>query len=275
MADKYWLGNDSGNEGNYGTAANWTPSGVPVANDNVFLIGSQAVTSGFDQSAVELDDFIVSSSMSGKIGLVYSPLQVDLANTDRFEFAGSGLAFIDVGTAAISPVILNTFNATNADPYGLTLEGSAIATIDHRKGSVRLRGATVTTVLQSFLTNQGADTKLLVDSDATITNLKKSGGTAALEAAATLVENEAGTLTTQGSGAVTTLTVDGGTVYPNSSGTITTLNANGGVVDFTRSRVARTVTTLNLNGGSVIYDPSVVTITNAIGGNSVLTIESS
>lgn len=266
MADKYWVGTDTGNEGDYATAANWSPSGVPVANDNVFITGAQAITSGLDQSAVELDDFIVLASMSGAIASVTASLQVDLGNTNRFEFGGTGLAFIDVGTAAISPVIVNTAAANTTDPYGLILTGSALATIDFRKGSLNLDGATVTTIDQSFTSSQASDTTLLIPSDATVTTLRKTGGSALVEAALTTMENSAGEATTRGSGAITTMTVDGGNVYPNSSGTITTLNANAGIVDFTRSRTPRTVTTLNLGGGTVKLDPDVITITNAVTG---------
>jgi hypothetical protein len=40
MATKLWVGTDSGNEGDYSTAANWSPSGVPVATDDVILANS-------------------------------------------------------------------------------------------------------------------------------------------------------------------------------------------------------------------------------------------
>lgn len=265
MADKYWQGTTDA----YGTAGNWSPSGVPTANDNVFITSAQSIAAS-DQSGVELDDFTVLPSMSGTIGTVVAPLQIDMADADRFEFAGSGLAFIDVGSAAISPVILGTASATDDDPYGLTLTGTAIATVDFRKGSLSVGDSTIATIYQSYTAAVESDTKLLVPAGASLTSLRKSGGTAVLETGATNVDNEAGNLTTRGSGAITTFTVDGGLVYPCSSGTITTLNCNGGTVDFTRSRVPRTVTTGNLNGGTLIYDPDIITFINALTGRGTV-----
>ena len=47
MATKIWVGTDSGNEGDINTAANWSPSGVPVATDDVYFENSsQSVTDG-------------------------------------------------------------------------------------------------------------------------------------------------------------------------------------------------------------------------------------
>jgi len=85
--------------------------------------------------------------------------------------------------------------------------------------------------------------------------------------AATTVTQKAGSLITEGSGAITTVNCRGGTMVSNSTGTITTLNiADGtGHVDFTKSRNARTVTTVKLEaGGSLSLDPDVVTLTNKV-----------
>lgn len=261
MATKYWVG---GTSGDYSVAGNWSPSGVPAAGDDVIIQGTVAITAGLDQSAVELNSFTVLPGYSGAIGSLTGFLIIDLGDGDRFEFAGTGLSFISVGSAAVSPVITNT--ATVSSGSGLYLLGTALATVTLLKGSLEVfTGSTVTTINQGYTSTLASDTALSVPTGVTLTTLNRTGGTCTLNVGATTVTNDGGTLTTRGAGTITTMNVTGGTVYPNSTGTITTLNADGGTVDFTRSRGARTVTTLNRTGDSVvILDDAYVTLTNAV-----------
>lgn len=68
MANKTWVGTDTGNEGDWGTAANWSPSGVPVATDDVRIpAGSNAITGTLNQSAVALGDVIVEEGYTAAI----------------------------------------------------------------------------------------------------------------------------------------------------------------------------------------------------------------
>lgn len=252
----------------YTTESNWREGSVPVANDDVEITGSSAILYNLDQSGVELDDFIVAPGCSAQIGQAGTPLQIDMGDSDRFEFNGSGAAYLDVQDAAISPVVKRTL-AVSQGRAGLHLTGSALATVDVRGGTVKLDGSTVTTLIVA-----GGAT-VYVPADATITTLRNLGAKLVeLEVAATTVENQKGTLRTSGSGAIGTLNVDGGTVYANSTGTITTLNADGGTVDFRESRESRTVTTLNARGGKAYLDPNVVTVTNAIAAVGPLLVQS-
>ena len=59
MATKYWIGNDSGNEGDWATAANWYGGVAPVDGDLVVMDerAAYAIT-GSDQTATELIGFI-------------------------------------------------------------------------------------------------------------------------------------------------------------------------------------------------------------------------
>lgn len=236
---------------------------VPVAGDDVYIQGSQSITAGLDQSSVELNAFRVLAGYTGTIGSVTQMLRIDLGDGDAFEYAGSGRGYIDLGTAAVSPLVTNAPTLAGG-LYGLVLKGSALATIDIRKGGVLIdKSSTVTTINQAYDSNRENDTQLKVPSGATLTTLNKTGGAAIVEVAATTINNDAGQLVTAGSGAVGTLEVTGGVVYPQSSGTITQLNAFGGRVDMSRSRVSRTVTDVTLAGsGVVVYDSDVVTLTN-------------
>lgn len=237
----------------YNCIGNWAEAAKPVANDLVLITGTSAITYGLNQSSVEVDGFMVQPGYSGNIGSASAYLQIDVDNATRFEFSGTGTCYIDVGGAAISPIIKKTKTATGGQA-GLYLKGSALATVDQQSGVVRYDSTTFTTLYV------GPGTAYIA-STCTTTTIQNMGGTVVLECAATTVNNQSGTLTTEGSGAITTLNCDAGTVYSNSSGTVGTCNADGGTVDFTRNRVARTVTTMNFRGATVKYDANVMTFT--------------
>ncbi len=270
MANKTWAGSD----GNYGTAGNWSPPGVPSTGDHVRIPASstQSITSGLDQSAVAIGDFIVEEGYIGEIGTAAGYLQID---PDRFEFNGSGQAYIDIGSAAIDVQVLGTATAASGE-RGLYLKGSAIdelAILGGNVGVAAIHGETAT-VTTCRVTGSSADVWL--GAGMTLTTLQVNAGTVRLRCAATTVTVYGGTVYTEEAGAITTMTVDGGTVYPNSSGTVTTLNMDGGSVDFTRSGLARTVSTLKQNPGSTLtYDPAVLTITTRSAPDDPIILRSS
>jgi len=240
----------------YNCIGNWAQAAIPVANDLVLITGTSNITYGLNQSSVEVDGFYVMPGYSGTIGTASAYLQIDVDNATRFEFSGTGTSYIDVGGAAISPIIKKTKTATGGQA-GLYLKGSALVTIDQQSGVVRYDSTTFTTLYVGSASSCTA----YVASTCTVTTVQNMGGTIVLECAATTVNNQSGTLTTEGSGAITTLNCDAGTVYSNSSGTVTTVNADGGTVDFSKNRVARTVTTMNFRGATVKYDANVMTFT--------------
>ena len=274
MALHIWTGASA--DGNYSTAGNWS-GGVPVAAGDVLIQGSVSITAGLNQSAVAIDKFEVAPGYSGTIGSVTAPLQID---PDGFDFTSTGLAYIDIGSAAISPVVRGTATAATAGTAGLYLKGSAIATLSVLKGTVAValltdETATITTANCLFTTTQATDAGLILGPGVTLTTLNQTGGSVDLRCALTTINATGGTLNTRGSGAITTMNADGATIYPQSTGTITTLNANAGTIDFRRSLTARTVTTLASTGqGAVIYLGDYITLTNQINpaGNVKITI---
>lgn len=89
MATKYWVGGSVGNLTNWATAANWSPSGVPVADDTVIFDGrsSYNCTDGMAQGGVSLDLLQVKSNYRGTIGSSATPLSI---NPDEVFFEGTG-----------------------------------------------------------------------------------------------------------------------------------------------------------------------------------------
>lgn len=264
MATNYWTGAVSTA---YNTAGNWSLGAAPIATNDVRLRAAStvAIASGLDQSAVAIADFIVEPGYSGAIGTTASGvptyLQID---PDRFQFAGTGQSYIDIGAAAIDALIDNT-TTPGTGLRGLYLLGSAIANLIVSGGSVGV--AAVPGSTSTVATAQVLGGSLLLGSGTSLTTLRVNGGEALVECALTTVNQYGGIVTTSGIGAITTYNCFGGTAILNSSGTITTLNIYpGATVIFTGSNKARTVTTTVFNPGpaacTLIFDPAVITQTN-------------
>lgn len=74
MATKTYLGND----GNWATAATWSPANEPV-NDDVVIIPSNTtvdITAGLDNGGVKLDGLIVAKGSVVKVGTTGGPLKI-------------------------------------------------------------------------------------------------------------------------------------------------------------------------------------------------------
>jgi hypothetical protein len=287
MATKKWIGTDSGNEGDLNTAANWSPSGVPTASDDVYFGGwsTQAVTGSLTAlSAVALTSMTIYQDYTGTIGTEDSFMECDpgtlrigdeLGNDSP---SGSGRLNLDLGSnqqtvhivdtatsatdSGRSPVRLKLNHASNA----VTVSGGAVSLEDDPSDSGQI----------STLTVDGDDAEVVVGEGCTTATATVSGGDVRLFTMPTTLHVEGGQVETIGSatGTITTANVRAGSYVsnhvPSSGAAITTLNADGGTTDFLQNDTARTVTTVNLKpGATVAADPDVMTFTNgvALAGN--------
>lgn len=248
---------------------------IPQTGENVRVpAGAGSMTSNLDQSAVAILGFYVENGYDGTIGVAATtgtPAQYLRIDPDIFEVDSNGQAWIDVGTAAINAVVLNT-GIGSAGEFGLYLRGTAMLTADVRDGSVGLAVlpgelATVTTLKVT-----GDRTEVKCGAGVTLTTLSPVfGGTVHLNCAATTITKYAGDVYLREAATATTVNNYGGGFYWASSGNITTFNFRGGKLDMRIGNAARTLTTLNLYlpGGEVIYNREAVSITNNTMNDSV------
>jgi hypothetical protein len=237
---------------------------VPRTGDAVVIPqGSGTITSNADYSTVTLGKVTTGLGQSAAIA---SPTAYLKLKCTGFEHSGSGVAYIDLHDSAVVAVVKATA-IPSTGLRGLYLKGSAITVLVIEGGDTGfawLGGET------------GAATTVRVDNGtlwigsgvSTITDLQLEGGNVRCACGATTITQLAGTLTTEGAGAVGTVNIHGGDFFPNSSGTITTCNITGGNIDFYDTGVARTVTTLNLKRGtswSVKLNKEAVTYTTIVG----------
>lgn len=280
MATKIWVGTDTGNEGDYATAANWSPSGVPEAGDTVYIEDSaQSIIDGLDQSAVALTAFNVGQNFTGYIGTDSAYLQI-AASAVNIGYhnkpgtpSGSGKIKLDLGSGTAATVTIdNAGTPVDSNKPAIMLKAANASTvINVRKGKVGVavltaETSTVGTINIGYVSSRDSDADVYIGSGVTLTTLVKNGGSCILGCAATTVTNESGSFQTMGSGAITTLNLKGGVSVLNSTGTITTLNVIGTAeADLTRSTAARTITTLKIGDTAFLkFDKSIITLTNKV-----------
>lgn len=233
---------------------------IPVATDHVRIPAGSGAITGIDQSAVAIGDFIVEEGYTGAIGSSVLPLSID---PDKFEFAGTGIAYIN-SIGAIAHDVQNA-GTGQGNTFGLYLTGSGITTLTVFKGAVGLavlhgQTSTVTTVRLN-----GPTAVVTLGKGVTLTTSYMAAGKLQQRCSATTTNVFGGQLTTEESGTITTLNMDltGGAIL-NSTGTITTVNMLAsltGTVDMLQSAEARTITTLNHKSGILKVDRGIVTIT--------------
>jgi len=271
MANKIWLGNDSGNEGDVSVAANWSPSGVPVASDNVRLVPRDtmyALTAGLSTlSGVALASFVVDEGFNKAIGDNDNYLQI---TTSAFTFNGAGVSRIDLEASSVSPEILGTGNG-GTGRRGLYLKGSAIGTIDVHNGDVGIAVKHGETSTVATARVSAGNASLWLGNGVTLSTAyyQQDGTDCRVLCDAPLMTIYDGGVTTDEDAAITNAKIYGGQLVSNASGTLATLDIYGGEVDFLQSAVSRTVTTLNIHrqqDGSLRLDKSIVTVTNGLDG---------
>jgi len=263
MAENAWLG-EGGTVGDYQVAANWSAGWVPMSTDNVRIPPSSTVpiTANLNNSATALGDFIVQRGYQQSIGTAPTTsalpvyLQVD---PNRFEFAGGGLSYINIGSAAIDAVVNYTRSASPGNS-GLYLLGSAISELSVNGGNVGLAStATKTsTVTTASVNKQGS--KLTLGEGVTATTTLCYGGTLIQRCNCTALEVYGGTVYLEEEASPSTLTIYGGTVYWNSNATISNVYLYGGTLDTTQASMGRTISVLYLSTGELRADKDLITV---------------
>lgn len=217
MATKTWISTD----GNWNTAGSWSPSGVPIAGDDVYFVsGSQDVTTGASSS-------VVLASLN--FGTKYTGSTVQLT---------TGATVVDYANKIGTVILEGTYptvnvQATASDNPALKFDDSTIT-------NLRITGGSGT---------------IYIDENSTITGeISMIGCRSArleIQAGATVsasdITIDAGTLITYEE--VDTVTQFGGLIeFINSAGTTNTITMYKGIVKY-KVTGATTLTTLLMYGG--------------------------
>ncbi len=251
---------------------NWSPTGVPVAADDVvFRDSSSSVLWGLAQSGVTLASLVIESSFTGYIGLNKRQFVTGTAGaaaTGRAEYRADYLDVgwdearigenFSIGTAAGSQRL--KLDNAKAGASTTTVFETASSAIDANQPAVRLLfahasadllvrsgaggvgvavdGAGETTTMGDVqISDQTTATRIFLGDGVTFDTWTQDGGENILRSAAAVtgITVNGGLLSIEGSDyTITALTVKGGTAYPNSTPT-------GG----------NAITTVTIDGGTV------------------------
>lgn len=254
MATKYWLGTEVGYTGDLNRAANWSPTGVPTAGDDLVFDGrsTQNVTTNLDTfGATDLGSLTTWSGYTGTIGSSGSTPLITQCSAGTVYLAGIGTTRLQCGAgadvdAAILKLIVNTSGSVWLSSQANDNVNAAVFTeVQVLKGSLLIMGyseaathggdsGTAITTLKvipiSTATVRIGDRCVNFQAADTPTNVTISGGTLTCHSALGSIQQFGGTLNYGSTDIdmggtdddITALALNGGTFYwkPQSSGSI-------------------------------------------------------
>lgn len=222
-----WVGTDSGNEGDWGTAANWSPAQVPISGDSVFIVSGSEDIDGDDQNAVVLARLVVGTKYSGSIGSSGTKLQISATD---FDYSGRGDTCYIEGDFTTVTVQETSTNANALNLYGEGDDDITTLRVLGGRGTINVDASQDLTTVECI----GADGVTLVIADST----DLTGASLTMDSG-----------TVEANQAFPTMTIFGGEcVCTFDTGTVTTFNQYGGRVRWNPT-AACTITTLVIYAG--------------------------
>lgn len=221
---------------------------IPQTGERVIIPATAGdISSGLDQSAVAITDFIRDEGHSGTIAAKTGFLLID---PNYFEDNGREQAHIDIGAANINCVLNSSASAADGT-FGLYLRGSNIALLDVRGGlnAVAIQGGETSTV-SKVVTKDGSSGIVALGRGVTLDDVVMFGGEAWIHCTGDDVTLYGGRLYLRESAALDAVTMWGGEFSYGSSGNIATVNIYGGTFDERASNIARTIAAFNKFRGS-------------------------
>lgn len=256
MANFDWT--DGAADGNFGTAGNWNPAGVPASSNTYrILTSSRAIVSGMAQGALTGLTLVVGGEFSGSVGTPASPLVVGSVTELRYDAKLCSSFNINPGTCTAA-YIRNAHPARADSFYGT----AGTWTLIHIVGGPTIRfgaSATLAALYSGMMSGAGQPIGITLDSGLTLTAATMLAGTVQASCAATTINlaghavwNHVGSST----GNIATLNQWGGSFYYDSPGmTMTKGNIYGGLFDCRRDGRAKTITNLDgWPGARVVLD---------------------
>lgn len=187
------------------TAANFSPSGVPVDNDILqFTDGASDVLYGLDNNGVNLNQLVVTSGYRGNIGTAVAPLKISTngaGGTKALDFAGGGFYYNFEGNYEAINVSGNQGTLKlKGDLEGTKIAGPAV------RGNITLDASSGTAGNSVTVVGVGSGTLITIPDTATLTdNIVMDSGRIELSASTKSASRAivaGGTLVTKASGIV-------------------------------------------------------------------------
>lgn len=253
MATKTW----NGTTGDWSTGANWGGT-APVDGDDVIInSGSVSITTGLNQSGINLKSLNITRGYKGSIGAAGTPLQINVDHASATECRiASDRGFIYISGAFTVPVKIDQASGSGGVVIsGGTLSGTP-AIVCGQTGALTI--ASGVTVSGDVITcGIGINNEAAVSGNTSLL----AGNHIVSANAGTVVLGAKATLTTRETAAITTLSIHGsGSHVHDSSGTIGTMYAYPGAYHRPGGSKDYTITTLYRYAGSNV----VTSVTGAV-----------
>ena len=113
--DRTWVGGTTDFENDWGTATNWSPEGVPDADDTAFIVSGSVDIDGETETAVTR--IVVGPKYTGSIGSSDTKLDIDATDLD---YGGRGAGAYFLGTYTTVTVQDTGTGTTALNFYGST-----------------------------------------------------------------------------------------------------------------------------------------------------------
>lgn len=268
MATKTWVGTDSGNEGDVNTAANWSPSGVPINGDSIIVNGD--TTQNMTGSLGTFASFLFPSFFVGPDANIDIGTANDAAGSLRFAATklvnqGSGTFYYYFASAnETAELICNSSNSELAMTW-LTGVVNTLTTGVLTSGHVTATGTglNVTKLFSSFRGAKDTDVRADLTSVAP-TVFYMGGGRISIDVPPPTLHLSGGVLTVTGTtGAVQpTIYISGNAklIYDHIL-TVALVELRSGTMDLTQRSRELTITLLRRWPGTTLKTNDLVTIT--------------
>lgn len=263
MTTKYW---DGSTDGDLNVAANWTPSGVPTAADDLVFDGRTTVdvdTNMETFATVDLGSVTIESGYTGDIGAVDDPMEFEVNGT--VYVAGTGTYYLQCDAGAntdgdVVKCIINTTGSVYLSSQANDETNVAVWTeVQVLAGTVYIQG-------DSEKSDHGGD------SGCAITTLK------VIPVGNCTVRIGDKCVNFKGTDAPMALIMDGGTVTCSSA--LGDVQLFGGTLNFGSATIDMAtgdddITTLTMSGGTLNFIPqsstgTVLSATPTIGSMNVI-----
>jgi hypothetical protein len=255
--------------GDWNTAGNWSPSGVPADNDRAWISeGLQAaLLTGIDQGGIDLDLLHIPAGYKHNIGATGNQLKIA---ADLVRHYGAGELHYacakNIGDAYVTDVIRfrGAHPGVLAEIDGEAGDAGDITQIIAETGVLKILGNCKFTDSGGLLMTRDGVTGNIANGADTLPDLVMTGGSLTSYNALTNAYILGGTFTREGTGAVALLIVGpGGRCVYNGTGTVTkAIICERGVLDLRQSVQLRTFTTIYAQLHSEIqYDPNLLAYT--------------
>jgi len=274
MADHIWVSTN----GDWSSTSSWHDGAVPAAGDRALLLtGSQSVTAGLNQSAVDNLTVVLDEDYHGSVGSSGSPLQGGTGWTVALEARNAPEVHLDLGDSFEVHVL-----STSANANALVLDGGGSSAKAYIRAAHTVTLAASLTLDELYLLTAAARARLL--SGLTLGDAHVDGGLVFCDAAVTNIHMREGHWIHQGTNThdVTMLEVHGGTfeLAGCTGAVISVAKVFGGTVDARRDKTTKTITAaavyprgaLLLDNGADTITATVTRIGGLVTGGSNVTV---